>query len=218
MVGFEIDELVSLVEYRPAVMEEALTQREDIVEYFRGVLSFTQASHPATYGLAAAALRVAQFQVVHFKKIFNRVRPSRLSAGLVPPIDPPGHPAYPSGHATEAHLMALCLEQVMPEAIAQGTTVAHRPLRRMAERIARNREVLGLHYPSDSATGRKLAEKTLPLFLRCPSVGLARPDLFVADGILPDTVAGDGEDATEVPVFHPGSLIALARREWEPRR
>jgi hypothetical protein len=31
------------------------------------------------------------------------------------------------------------------------------PLKRLAERIARNREVLGLHFPSDSAAGLSLA-------------------------------------------------------------
>ena len=35
----------------------------------------------------------------------------------MPLIDPPGHAAYPSGHATQARLVALCLEQVMPNAI-----------------------------------------------------------------------------------------------------
>ena len=32
------------------------------------------------------------------------------------------------------------------------------PLRMMANRIARNREVAGVHYPSDSRTGKKLAD------------------------------------------------------------
>jgi hypothetical protein len=44
------------------------------------------------------------------------------------------------------------------------------PLQRLAERIARNREVLGMHYPSDSAAGKKLAEETFPLLIQCPTV------------------------------------------------
>jgi hypothetical protein len=43
-------------------------------------------------------------------------------------------------------------------------------LDRLAERVARNREVLGLHYPSDSAAGRTLAEMSLLLLLQCPTV------------------------------------------------
>jgi hypothetical protein len=37
------------------------------------------------------------------------------------------------------------------------------PLQQMAARIARNREVLGLHYPSDSKAGRQLAIRTLDI-------------------------------------------------------
>ncbi|MBX9752348.1 MAG: hypothetical protein K5Q68_22355, partial [Roseococcus sp.] len=44
------------------------------------------------------------------------------------------------------------------------------PLRSMARRIARNREVLGVHYPSDSFVGQKLAARTLPLLMTCPSL------------------------------------------------
>ena len=40
---------------------------------------------------------------------------------------------------------------------------AHAALDRMAERIARNREVLAVHYPSDSAAGKDLAAQTFPL-------------------------------------------------------
>ena len=35
-------------------------------------------------------------------------------------------------------------------------------LRTLAIRIARNREIAGLHYPSDSASGRTLAETIAP--------------------------------------------------------
>ena len=40
----------------------------------------------------------------------------------------------------------------------------------MAQRIARNREVLGLHYPSDSQAGKDLAEFTFPLLMACDQV------------------------------------------------
>jgi hypothetical protein len=40
----------------------------------------------------------------------------------------------------------------------------------MAERISRNREVLGLHYPSDSAAGKLLADQTYLLLKSRPIV------------------------------------------------
>ena len=47
------------------------------------------------------------------------------------------------------------------------------PLWRIAERIARNREVLGMHYPSDSEAGLRLAAQALPILLACPLIGAA---------------------------------------------
>jgi hypothetical protein len=114
---------------------------------------------------------IGKFVVMYYKGKFNRPRASRLYPALMPPIEVPGHASYPSGHATQAYLIAQCLELVMPaqasEAYQPGTSLPIPakdfklgPLYRLAERIARNREVLGLHYPSDSAAGRILAKKT----------------------------------------------------------
>jgi membrane-associated phospholipid phosphatase len=91
----------------------------------------------------------------------------------MPPIDVPGHASYPSGHATESYLLAGMLAQVMPPAASTETEVNNpdsTPLRRLAERVARNREVLGLHYPSDSKAGKYLGDQSLGLLLNCPSV------------------------------------------------
>jgi hypothetical protein len=44
------------------------------------------------------------------------------------------------------------------------------PLWRIAERVARNREVLGVHYPSDSEAGLRLAAQALPILLKCPLI------------------------------------------------
>jgi membrane-associated phospholipid phosphatase len=157
--------------------------------------------------LGHAAIRIGQFVAMHHKMQHGRARPSRLLPALMPPIDPPGHAAYPSGHATEAYLLALLLAQAMPgvawgqgvggaqvtvsPAEATHATLANditRPVRdlpgmanrmtntplwRIAERIARNREVLGMHYPSDSEAGLRLAAQALPILLACPLIGAA---------------------------------------------
>jgi membrane-associated phospholipid phosphatase len=182
------------------VMSEAMAQRSNPWAYYRGILMCDSWSAPYTRDLVEVATRVGQFQAMHYKRRFNRPRPSQISPILLPPIDVPGHASYPSGHATESHLISLCLAQVMPAA-------AHRPppprqlpaprppqvkpippwspLERMAQRIARNREVMGLHYPSDSRAGKLLAEQSFKLLMRCNSIR------------------------------HPtNGLLALARREW----
>ena len=56
-------------------------------------------------------------------------------------------------HSTQANTVAQILQAVAAAAVpsvADGST-------RIAQRIARGREVLGLHYPSDSAPGVVLA-------------------------------------------------------------
>jgi membrane-associated phospholipid phosphatase len=177
----ELEELQELMDYRQGVMAEALAQLNNLVVYWCGLLMFNKASHPATYRLSQIALRVAQFQAMHYK--FNpgtplaplkpRPRASQLSPSLMPPIDVPGHASYPSGHATESYLLAGMLAQVMPAAASTETTPGDPdspPLRRLAERVARNREVLGLHYPSDSKAGKYLGDQSLQLLLQCPSV------------------------------------------------
>jgi len=176
-VADELDELADLIEYRPSVIGEALAQRNNIPGYFRELLSFSPGSHPKTSRIVTIAMQIAQFQALWHKAYWNRPRPSQLYPVLLPPIDVPPHAAYPSGHATEAHLLALVLEEILPDEVktltAAGTArpnPALPPTQAMAQRIARNREVLGLHYPSDSQAGKALAEFTFPLLMACDQV------------------------------------------------
>jgi membrane-associated phospholipid phosphatase len=171
VLAAEVAELRQLVAFRSGAMAEAMAQRGGLIGYFRGVLSFSPETHPNTYYLCAAALRIGQFQCMHYKQVFRRPRPGRVIPGLMPPIDAPGHPAYPSGHATESHLIAMCLEAVVPAAISGGLpNIQQGPLRRIAERMSKVREVLGLHYPSDTAAGVTLAQRTFPIMQACPTV------------------------------------------------
>jgi membrane-associated phospholipid phosphatase len=107
---------------------------------------------------------------MHFKHQYRIPRPSYLAPTLMPPVDPPGHASWPSGHATEAYLLALCLKDVLPQAAFNPERPHASPLDRVAERIARNREVLGVHYPCDSRAGKQLAEAIFPLLMKCPSL------------------------------------------------
>jgi membrane-associated phospholipid phosphatase len=159
-----------------------------------------------TAALIDVALRIGQFQAMHYKWHYQRERPSQLLPTLLPPIDPPGHASFPSGHATESYLIAHFLTEVMPRAAggssgppgqppqqppptqpspAAASLDPRSPLARMAQRIARNREVLGLHYPSDSEAGRVLAEKTFAIIANL----INRPSLI-------------------------GSMVADAKDEW----
>ena len=90
-----------------------------------------------------------------------RARPSQVCPALMPPVPVPGHPSFPSGHATQAMLMALCAEA----ALAKSTVIIPTPLQdawrpllqTLAGRIARNREIAGLHFESDTNGGLELA-------------------------------------------------------------
>lgn len=212
----ELTELVGLIGYRAGVLHEALQQRRTVIGYFQHIVPFSYISHPWTLRLLHAALRIGQFVAMHHKAVFNRPRPSQLAPALLPPIAVPQHPAYPSGHATEAYLIAHCLNAVMVdtagdpllEKLHPASTSAPGGMVRnaafeMADRIARNREVLGVHYPSDSAAGRELASDTFARMLTCPSVQT------LEDG------AGTGAGA-ELVIAQPRDrgLLQLAGDEW----
>jgi membrane-associated phospholipid phosphatase len=180
-INAELNELIELIEYRPGVMAEALAQLTNPWRWFRAILMCNSKSAPATHLLVETAAYIGQYQVMWYKRHFNRPRPSQFSPALLPPIDVPGHASFPSGHATQSMLIALCLEQVMPTAANYPPNVnapdkgppphpGISPLQQMAARIARNREVLGLHYPSDSKAGRLLAKETFNILMQCPSI------------------------------------------------
>jgi hypothetical protein len=177
-----LDELQMLAEYRAEVMSEALAQMTDMVGYWAGLLMFSPYSHPWTFRLARTAIVVGEFLAMHYKRQYQRARASQLSPALMPPIPVPGHASYPSGHATQAYLLSLLLGLVMPNVVGNlyvptGNAYPGTPndflLDRLAERVARNREVLGLHYPSDSAAGKQLAQSALPMLQQCPSLSAA---------------------------------------------
>ncbi|MGH8049272.1 MAG: phosphatase PAP2 family protein [Arenimonas sp.] len=134
---------------------EEITQEISIYDALFGKQTFGQLvdekTRPLTFALMIEVIELESPQIMKQKKIYDRVRPSLLDPSLIPAIAIPLHPAYPSGHSTQAHLRAHVLSELDP---------AHRDVYfQSAKRIAHNREVAGLHYPSDSRAGAQLAKQ-----------------------------------------------------------
>jgi membrane-associated phospholipid phosphatase len=103
---------------------------------------------------------------MYYKNLFQRARPWQLWPQLMPPVQVPGHASYPSGHSTQSHTIAKVLQAVAGAVVPDVTNITER----LAQRIARGREVLGLHYPSDTAAGRLLSQEIAATYLACPTV------------------------------------------------
>lgn len=144
---------------------------EDCMAYFMALLGIDQRTHPKAHLLLHVAGLIGILTSMHFKQNPGngqppRPRPSHFYPALLPLTEVPPHPSYPSGHATQSMLMALILEEVIP---TPQRGLAKPLLEGMAGRIARNREIGGLHYPSDSKAGFVLAERTKALLMTLPS-------------------------------------------------
>ena len=71
-------------------------------------------------------------------------------------IQTPSHGSFPSGHSTQAFVVATLLSILRNGAAANSAPDATSQLYQIAARIAVNRTVAGVHYPSDSAAGAML--------------------------------------------------------------
>lgn len=115
---------------------------------------------PATRRMLDAMTPDLSLVIFSLKHRHDRVRPSVLDSKLGHLFPVPGHPAYPSGHSTQAFAIAHLLEELDPE---NAETY-----RKDALRIARNREIAGFHYPSDTEAGRLAARQFVALLLADP--------------------------------------------------
>ena len=102
----------------------------------------------------------ATYAVFYFKDRFNRARPWHYYPALAPVIAPPGHPSYPSGHATQGFALAFALSEVFPELRIAFEQYAYQ--------LARHREIGGVHYRSDSLAGELLAHQLVTQMRRHP--------------------------------------------------
>jgi hypothetical protein len=152
---------------RPQAMGEILSQDLEFIIDFMGVLHMTPGSHPGTYRLIHIASRIASAIALVFKRHYQVARPSQVLPALRPPVPNPGHSSYPSGHSTQAHLIAALVGEMLGQSTmaAADQQVFKANLAVLARRVARNREIAGLHYDFDSAGGAALAAALVPVMI-----------------------------------------------------
>ena len=88
-----------------------------------------------------------------------RPRPYALEPRLQP-IEKPGHPAYPSGHSAASYVNAYVMSELAQDLAPEFL--------KMAYEMAYSREVIGVHYPSDSEVSRVWARGFVNELLKSP--------------------------------------------------
>ncbi|WP_299657900.1 phosphatase PAP2 family protein [uncultured Tateyamaria sp.] len=138
---------------------EILGQISLPIPFFATIGYMDPSRTPRTLELLNAATMFS-FTVIQRTKFALAVkRPIEFSPQVQPMIPTPTHASLPSGHATEAFLIARILWKLLRESQApQYTDDAYwgEMLMRQASRVAINRTVAGVHFPVDSAAGALL--------------------------------------------------------------
>lgn len=120
---------------------------------------FNADSLPITRNLMANVWRDANYFIWYYKYKYDRIRPYKLEPQLKN-LEVTNWPAYPSGHAGNSYVAAFLYSALAPEFadifVKDALDMAH------------SREIIGVHYPSDSESGRILARNLIDLLMTNP--------------------------------------------------
>jgi acid phosphatase (class A) len=120
---------------------------------------FSPEGLPVTADFMARVWSDASYYLWAAKFRFNRVRPWQLEPRLES-LENANFPAYPSGHSGNSWVAAYVYAELLPE---------HRELfQRNAADMAYSREILGVHFASDSESGRLFARQLVDRLLESP--------------------------------------------------
>ena len=141
---------------RPDRGAEILAQVNVPTAFFASIGFMDPARTPHTLELLYTALGFSSNVIQRMKYALAVKRPMEFSPQVQPMIPTPTHGSLPSGHATEAFMMARILWKLLIQSKApQYGDHAYwgDMLMRQASRIATNRTVAGVHFPIDSVAG-----------------------------------------------------------------
>jgi acid phosphatase (class A) len=136
---------------------------EEDIFVFKDVFGagFTAEALPLTAALGQHVKNEQGVAGGELKRYYQRPRPYQTDATLHPVCEVKTvHDSYPSGHALTGYLEAFTLVELAPEKRAEILS--------RADDYARNREVCGVHYPSDVEASRKAAYAVFGYMLGTP--------------------------------------------------
>jgi PAP2 superfamily len=137
------------------------------LRYWTGLLHIDPSKERHTFLLILVVGKIGEFVAMGLKDHYKMRRPAQVYPWIMPLIDGPDTPSFPSSHSLQAHLISGALKLALqapefwppaawpPAAWPPGPSTGQtaKALDVLADRVARNREVAGVHYPMDSAAG-----------------------------------------------------------------
>jgi acid phosphatase (class A) len=144
-------------------VNEINAQSEDFSPYWANLLSCINPSRPATWLMVLLASEIGGALAFYYKLKYKRARPAQVWTTISPIIATPPYPSYPSGHALQSHLISQCVKFAVP-AMASASDA-------LANRIGKNRELAGVHFPSDTHASKRMVP---PIFELLEAFGTFR--------------------------------------------
>lgn len=193
----------SYAEIRSDRASEIVAQMQPQVPFWSAAIHLHPSHTAKTLELVELALGFASIICMRFKQAMAVPRPIDWSPDIQPIIATPSHSAYPSGHATEAYMIAYTLPALItPD--PQTRAAYQTQLLAQAHRIAENRTVAGVHFPVDSYAGQVLAKALADYFLaQCGHSAVVCPQV-----VNPDNAQMDFEPS--LTLFNTANAIANA--------
>ena len=132
------------------IVEQIKRENLDILDFFFEEIRSEKIDGTLIHSKLSDVLYDVSLVVLDLKSRFNRVRPSVVLSSIDPILDVPWHSSYPSGHSAQATVVSELMANLFPS--------KSQSFDRLAKRIGKNREIAGLHYPSDTVAGRQLGK------------------------------------------------------------
>lgn len=117
---------------------------------------FTEKNLPYTAEFLNDVMNDGNAAIRQTKSLFARHRPPLLDKSIEPCVPLAKSFSYPSGHATRAYVWAGVMGDLFPERRAEFEAYA--------SKVAWGRIIAGVHFPTDLAGGRRVADALLKAF------------------------------------------------------
>jgi PAP2 superfamily len=157
--------------YKNEILKEATVSRA-MTDAFKGTAQFVD--FPVISEAIHDFLIQAAMPMFYFKRLYSRTRPFQVDPKLVTSLKGhsafPRHPSYPSGHATEATVIAEVLKYLIDPHGWKDTAVERAKIDQCAFMIAYRREIAGFHFRSDTLAGISLGRQIFSILRAQPTL------------------------------------------------